>query len=202
MCNFSITDGKAAECGSSPLFNSVAKQRRFSRKQVYLNDPATGPRTVDLETFDTSFTGVVLTLKPEATFQKGGIKPSLLRSLWGRLRRSQGVLSYCIFVGFLLIIPNIVTPVFTQIFIDEVLIANRKNWLRPLLFGMVLMAGLEGMLTLLQLRFLRRMKVKLSLVMSSQFIWHILRLPISFYEQRFVGEISGRIQLNCSDLQC
>jgi ATP-binding cassette, subfamily C, bacterial len=59
-----------------------------------------------------------------------------------------------------------------------------------------LMAGLEGMLTLLQLKFLRRMKVKLSMVMSSQFIWHILRLPESFYDQRFAGEISNRIQLN------
>lgn len=177
-------------------FNHFLVVEGFGKAQVYLNDPATGPRTVDLETFDTSFTGVVLTLKPEATFQKGGIKTNLLRSLWNRLRESQGVLSYCIFIGFLLIVPNIVTPVFTQVFIDEVLIANRENWLRPLLLGMVLMAGLEGILTLLQLRFLRRMKVKLSMVMSSQFIWHILRLPISFYEQRFAGEISSRIQLN------
>ena len=32
--------------------------------------------------------------------------------------------------------------------------------------------------------------------MKSQFLWHILRLSISFYDQRFAGEISSRIQLN------
>jgi ATP-binding cassette, subfamily C, bacterial len=51
-------------------------------------------------------------------------------------------------------------------------------------------------LTLLQLRFLRRMKVKLSMNLSSQFLWHILHLPIRFYDQRFAGEISSRLQLN------
>jgi ATP-binding cassette, subfamily C, bacterial len=168
----------------------------FSKTQVYLNDPGTGPRSVDLETFDTSYTGVVLTLKPGVTFQKGGSKPNLLRALWSRLQESRGVLTYCIFAGFLLVVPNIITPVFTQVFIDEVLVAHRGDWLRPLLLGMVLMAGLEGLLTLLQLKFLRQMKVKLSMVMSSQFIWHILRLPVSFYDQRFAGEISNRIQLN------
>jgi ATP-binding cassette, subfamily C, bacterial len=177
-------------------FNHFLVVEGFSKTQVYLNDPATGPRAVDLETFDTAFTGVVLVFKPGATFQKGGAKPNLLRSLWSRLRESQGVLAYCILAGFLLVVPNIVAPVFTQIFIDEVLVANRGDWLRPLLLGMVLMAGLEGILTLLQLKFLRRMKVKLSMVMSSQFIWHILRLPESFYDQRFAGEISNRIQLN------
>ncbi len=177
-------------------FNHFLVVEGFSKTQVYLNDPATGPRSVDLETFDTAFTGVVLVLKPGATFQKGGAKPNLLRSLWSRLRESQAVLAYCILAGFLLVVPNIVTPVFTQTFIDEVLVANRGDWLRPLLLGMVLMAGLEGILTLLQLKFLRRMKVKLSMVMSSQFIWHILRLPVSFYDQRFAGEISNRIQLN------
>ncbi len=177
-------------------FNHFLVVEGFSKTQVYLNDPATGPRSVDLETFDTAFTGVVLVLKPGATFEKGGAKPNLLRSLWSRLRESQGVLTYCILAGFLLVVPNIVTPVFTQIFIDEVLVSNRGDWLRPLLLGMVLMAGLEGILTLLQLKFLRRMKVKLSMVMSSQFIWHILRLPVSFYDQRFAGEISNRIQLN------
>lgn len=53
-----------------------------------------------------------------------------------------------------------------------------------------------GFLTLLQLQSLRHMKIKLSVGMSSQFLWHILRLPVSFYDQRFAGEISNRVQLN------
>ena len=32
--------------------------------------------------------------------------------------------------------------------------------------------------------------------MSSKFIWHLLHLPVSFYDQRFAGEISSRIKLN------
>jgi ATP-binding cassette, subfamily C, bacterial len=177
-------------------FNHFVVVEGVSKSTVYLNDPATGPRSVDLETFDTAFTGVVLTFTPGPTFQKGGMKPDLLRSLWNRLKESRRVLIYCILAGFLLVVPNIVTPVFTQIFIDEVLVAHREDWLRPLVLGMILMAGLEGILTLIQLKFLRRMKVKLSMSMSSQFIWHILRLPVSFYDQRFAGEISSRIQLN------
>jgi ATP-binding cassette, subfamily C, bacterial len=177
-------------------FNHFLVIEGFSKDRVYLNDPATGPRTVDLVEFDTAFTGVVLTFKPGQAFQKGGKPPDLMRSLGDRLRSSRGVLVYCIFVGFLLVIPNIATPVFTQIFIDEVLVSDRGDWLRPLLLSMVVMAIVEGILTLIQLRFLRRMNIKLSMGMSSQFIWHILRLPVSFYEQRFAGEISSRIHLN------
>ncbi|MFN6565785.1 ABC transporter transmembrane domain-containing protein [Dendronalium sp. ChiSLP03b] len=61
---------------------------------------------------------------------------------------------------------------------------------------MIFTAGLNGFLTLLKLRFLRQLKVKLSASMNSKLLWHILRLSISFYDQRFAGEISGRIQLN------
>jgi ATP-binding cassette, subfamily C, bacterial len=177
-------------------FNHFLVVEGFSKDRVYLNDPATGPRTVDLTEFDTAFTGVVLTFKPGQAFQKGGKPPDLMRSLGDRLRSSRGVLVYCIFVGFLLVIPNIATPVFTQIFIDEVLVSDRSDWLRPLLLGMVVMSIGEGILTWIQLGFLRRMNIKLSMGMSSQFIWHILRLPVSFYEQRFAGEISSRIHLN------
>lgn len=177
-------------------FNHFVVVEGLSKTQVYINDPATGPRTVDLETFDNAFTGVVLTFNPEPTFQKGGMKPNLRRSIWQRLEASRGVLIYCILAGFLLVIPNLLAPVFTQVFIDEVLVAHRQDWLRPLVLGMILMAVLEGILTLTQLKFLRQMNVKMSMSMSSQFIWHLLRLPVSFYDQRYAGEISSRIHLN------
>lgn len=105
-------------------------------------------------------------------------------------------LAYCILAGFLLVIPGLAMPVFSQVFVDNVLIQGREEWLHPLLLGIILTAGLSGFLTLLQLQFLRRMKIKLSVGMSSQFLWHILRLPVGFYAQRFAGEISSRVHLN------
>jgi ATP-binding cassette, subfamily C, bacterial len=177
-------------------FNHFLVVEGFSKDRVYLNDPATGPRTVDLAEFDTAFTGVVLTFQPGAAFQKGGKKTDFWRSLADRLRSSRWVLIYCICVGVFLVVPHLATLALTQIFIDEVMVADRGDWLRPLLLGMVVMSIVEGILTWIQLGFLRRMNIKLSMGMSSQFIWHILRLPVSFYDQRFAGEISSRIQLN------
>lgn len=68
--------------------------------------------------------------------------------------------------------------------------------MRPLIIAMLFTATLTGLLTRLQLQILRRVKIKLAMVMSSQFLWPILHLPVSFYDQRFAGEISSRIQLN------
>ncbi|MBE8998154.1 NHLP family bacteriocin export ABC transporter peptidase/permease/ATPase subunit [Nostoc sp. LEGE 12447] len=179
-------------------FNHFLIVEGFAKDKVYLNDPATGPRTVSLPEFDRSFTGVVLVGEPSAEFQPGGRKPSLTLSLWDRLQSSLGALVYCVIAGLLLVIPGLAIPAFSQAFVDNVLIEGRSDWLRPLILGMILTAILNGFLTLLQLQFLRRMKIKLAVGMSSRFLWHILRLPVSFYDQRFAGEISSRVRLNDS----
>ncbi|NJO79740.1 MAG: NHLP family bacteriocin export ABC transporter peptidase/permease/ATPase subunit [Cyanobacteria bacterium RM1_2_2] len=177
-------------------FNHFLVVEGFGKQKVYLNDPAAGPRTVTYEDFDQGYTGVVLVLEPSAEFQRGGQKPSVVAALKRRLRGSTGALLYCVFAGFLLVIPNLVLPAFSQLFIDGVLVSGRSDWLPYLLFGMMLTVALQGMLTLLQLRYLRSLRIKLGVTLSSQFVWHVLRLPVSFYAQRFAGEISGRVRLN------
>ncbi|KAM3112666.1 NHLP family bacteriocin export ABC transporter peptidase/permease/ATPase subunit [Phormidesmis sp. 146-33] len=179
-------------------FNHFLVVEGFSKDSVYLNDPATGPRTVSPAEFDQSFTGVVLVGEPGPEFQPGGRKPSLTLALWERLQSSIGALVYCVIAGLLLVIPGLAMPAFSQAFVDNVLIEGRNDWLQPLILGIIFTAVLSGFLTLLQLQFLRRMKIKLAVGMSSRFLWHILRLPVSFYDQRFAGEISSRIRLNDS----
>lgn len=177
-------------------FNHFLVAEGFSSSWVYLNDPASGPRKVSRQEFDEGYTGVVLVMEPGAEFEKGGRKPSLILSLWSRLKRATGVLIYCLLAGFLLTLVGLAVPVFSQVFVDEILVQGRQHWLRPLLLAMAITAVLQGVLTLLRLRYLRRLKVKLSVGMSSRFLWHILHLPVSFYAQRFAGEISNRTSLN------
>jgi ATP-binding cassette, subfamily C, bacterial len=177
-------------------FNHFLVVEGWGKNQVYLNDPATGPCTVSLAEFDEAYTGVVLLIQPGTEFQKGGQQQSILPALWSRLQGATGALVYCLLSGLFLTLVGLILPVFTQIFVDEILIQGRQYWLRPLLVAMAIAAIVQGGLTLLQLRYLRRLKIKLAVGMSSRFLWHILRLPMSFYAQRFAGEISSRTRLN------
>lgn len=177
-------------------FNHFLVVEGWGKEKVYLNDPATGPCTISLQEFDEAYTGVVLVMQPGEEFKPGGRKASMLLAIWSRLKGTTGALTYCMLAGLLLTLVGLVVPVFTQIFVDEILIQGRQHWLRPLLLAMAIAAILQGALTLLRLRYLRRLKIKLAVGMSSRFLWHILRLPISFYAQRFAGEISNRTSLN------
>ncbi|GET37489.1 ABC transporter, transmembrane region [Microseira wollei NIES-4236] len=177
-------------------FNHFLVVEGFSKERVYLNDPASGPRTVSQQEFDEGYTGVVLVMEPGPEFKKCDRIPSKFFSLWQRLQGSLGALFYCVVAGFLLTVVGLAVPIFSQIFVDDILVEQRQDWLRPLLLAMAIASLLQGWLTLLRLRYLRRLKIKLSVGMSSRFLWHILHLPVSFYAQRFAGEISNRTTLN------
>ena len=87
-------------------------------------------------------------------------------------------------------------PAFNQIYIDQVILEGKDDWLRPLILAMSLALIAQALLRFLQLRYLRRLRIKLSVMMSSAYIWHLLKLPASFYAQRFPGEVANRSQLN------
>lgn len=177
-------------------FNHFVVVEGYDAKWVYLNDPASGPRRVTHEDFDKSFTGVVLTFEPGPEFKRGGSRPSLVRTLGQNLQGSHGALLYCILVGLALVIPGLAIPVFSKIFVDVYLVSGRSEIIVPLLLGMALTAVLRAGLTWLQQLYLLRLNTKLSVTMSSRFLWHVLRLPLEFYSQRYGGEISFRVGLN------
>lgn len=177
-------------------FNHFLVVEGWGPDRVYLNDPAAGPRTVSWREFDEAYTGVALAIEPGEDFRRGGRKPRLLWALGERLQGNGGAIAYCILVGFLLVLPGLAIPALTQAFVDQVLVQGRQDWLLPLLTGLGMVAGLRSVLAWLQLRHLRRLKVRLAVQYSSQFLWHILHLPMTFYAQRYPGEIAYRLGLN------
>ena len=177
-------------------FNHFLVVEGFSKDTVYLSDPSTGHRKVTREEFDEGYTGVVLVLEPGPEFEKGGARPSLFSALRERLRGAYGAIAFCMLAGLLLVIPGLLIPALSQVFLDHVLIQNREEWLRPLVAGILGVAFVHGSLTFLRMRYLRRMRLSLSARMSAKFFWHLIRLPASFYSQRFAGEITNRSQLN------
>jgi len=177
-------------------FNHFVVLEGIDGDRVSINDPAIGRRLIDMNELDLAFTGVALAMEPTEAFQKVGSKPKGLRLLLRELRSSRGAVALLIAVSLTLIIPGIVIPGFSKIFVDEILIQNNENWLKPLLIGMGATALLRALVTGLQQSLLLRLQTKLAVVMISRFLRHVLSLPMDFFAQRHAGDIATRVAAN------
>ncbi len=177
-------------------FNHFVVLDGFKKGKVYLNDPAQGPREISLIELDTSYSGVVMTFVPGADFKKGGDPPAMLPALRRRLVGSEAALMFVVLCGLFLVVPGLVIPTFTRIFIDDYLISGQAWMLNPLMLAMGLAVLIQGALTWLQKSYLLRLETKLALATSSKFFTHILRLPAAYFGQRYAGEIGSRVQIN------
>lgn len=177
-------------------FNHFVVVEGFGRGKVYLNDPATGPRVVTYEEFDLAFTGLILTFEKAPEFTRGGVKPSLVKSLKKRLPGSQLALLYLVLATLALALPNLIIPVFSRVYVDDLLVDNKTTWLKPLLLIMAITCIVKAFASYLQQNSLLRMETKLSVSSSAKFLWHMLQLPMEFFSQRFTGELASRVQVN------
>ncbi len=177
-------------------FNHFLVVEGFRAGWVYLNDPATGPRRVSAEEFDQAFTGVALTFERGEEFVRGGEGPSLFAALRRRSSRSGVAVAYMVTAGFALLVPGMITPAFGRIFVDDILVKGLVSWMTPLLWVMGVAALATAALVWLQQRYLLRFETRLALDSSAKFFWHVLRLPVDFFAQRYAGEIGSRVELN------
>jgi len=177
-------------------FNHFVVLEGIRRGRVFLNDPATGPRVVSYRDFDEAFTGVVLTFEPSPDFERGGVRRRLLSSLRPRLARSYAALAYVVGAGLLLVVPGLVVPTFSRVFVDDVLVRRAADLMKPLFLAMGLTVAVIGALTWLQHHYLLRLETRFAVTTSSRFLWHVLHLPMRFFSQRFAGDIGSRVAIN------
>lgn len=177
-------------------FKSFVVLEGVKKGKVFLNDPECGPRQVSLAEFDRSFSGLGLTFTPGPGFRKGGQRPSVVASLKGRLLGGRAALAYVVLGGLFLVLPGLVVPTFSKVFVDNILVGRMHDWLYPLLVGMGIAALLRAGLTWLQKVYLLRLETKLALSTSAKFFLHVFHLPVQFFQQRFAGEIGSRVQIN------
>lgn len=163
---------------------------------IWLNDPSYGHRRVTREEFIRDYSGIVLKLAPGPDFQKSGRKFSALTGLRERFKGEYGGFFLVLFLSLLLVLPTLAIPVFSKIFVDNILVGGQIDWVIPLLTCMLLALVLRYTITWMQQHYILKMRTKLTLTSSSTFMWHVLRLPAQFFSQRFAPEITQRAQLN------
>ena len=177
-------------------FNHFVVLEGYHQGRWYINDPAGGRLQIEDEAFDMQFTGIALAFEPTGEYEPQGQPASATRLLAGALSDSRSGLAYVLAASVALVVPGIAIAGFSRVFVDNILLAGRDNWLIPLILGMGVAMLLRGALTALQQKYLLRLEAKLAVSMSASFLWHLANLPMTFFTQRHVGDLSDRMSAN------
>lgn len=177
-------------------FNHFVVMEGVENDTVYLNDPALGRRKVSWADFLTSYTGIYLNIRPGEDFVQEGHPYNVAKAIAEKLAEDKWALLFILILGLCMVIPGLAVPVMNQIFIDDVFSMKHPEWTTKLLLAMAAAAILSGVMNAMRAIVLTYWQKKLTLADSSSFFWHVLRLPVTFFQQRYAADVASRIQFN------
>jgi NHLM bacteriocin system ABC transporter peptidase/ATP-binding protein len=177
-------------------FNHFVVFRGFKKGVACLNDPNAGPVEIPMDDFRKSFTGVALTFSPTTSFKQGGHRTRILAYVRKYLQGAGEAFWLTFVFALLAAFVALVIPLFTRIFLDEILSGKNRDWSSKFFLIMGTVALFQFILVLLQTRYSKRVAGSLALKGNVKYLNHVLRLPISFFAMRSVGELQQRQHLN------
>lgn len=161
-------------------FNHFVVYEGIKKGHAFINDPAQGRRKLTIEELDEAFTGVVLVCRPGKDFEKARRENSLFDFVKKRLKGQYSSLISLILLGVCLIFPGLFMPVFSQIFIDDILVGGSTNWLKLLIIAMLGTVLFQAVFTYYRNHLLVKLQNKMALISSYKFLSHMFRLPMGF----------------------
>ncbi len=167
-------------------------------KNVVVGDPALGQKTLTHKEFQAGWTGYALLLQPTAMF-KNTQEEQNDTGFWQFLElvKPHSLILLEIFLASVFIqIFGLITPLFTQILLDRVVVQRSETTLTAIGLGLLIFRLFSVATTGLRVYLLEHTANKIDQALIVGFINHTFRLPLSFFESRYVGDIISRVQEN------
>lgn len=174
--------------------NHYVVLKSVRRGRAIIHDPAKGVLDMALAEVSDHFTGVVLELDRSASFnsiiENGRIRISDLWTSISGLRRS---VALTLLLSILLQTTLMLSPVYLQTVIDSVLPSNDTDLLFVLAVGFVIVQLISAFANSVRSLLVLTVGKSFTMQMIRNILRHLLHLPTSFFEKRFVGDILSRL---------
>lgn len=182
-------------------FNHFVVLDGFKGNKAYLNDPAKGSYSVQMEAFDKAFTGICLMFEPSESFEPGGEPKSVLDFAKKRLKGAGTAVAFVVLTTVITSLLGIINPAFSRIFLDRLLTGKNPEWFLPFIFALAGFGIVQLVVGWIQAVYSLKINGKLSALGSTGYMWKVLRMPMEFFSQRMAGDIQQRQAMNASIAQ-
>jgi ATP-binding cassette subfamily B protein RaxB len=160
-----------------------------------IHDPALGRRRVSRAQFSRHFTGVALEFEP-ASHPRALMSQQRLtwRSFFGAVKGAAvSVATICV-SAFLLEGLQILAPFYLQWTVDKVISPRDLEMRTTLLFAFLAVVLVQGFVSIVRSVALLQLGSKVYLTWLRNVFGHALKLPLGFFERRYLGDLMGRFE--------
>ncbi|ODU08398.1 MAG: ABC transporter [Rubrivivax sp. SCN 71-131] len=158
-----------------------------------IHDPAHGKRRLKLAELSPHFTGVALELAPGPGFEpRQERRPVRWRDLFGPVAGLKRALAQVLLLALALELFVLLTPFFMQWVVDDVLVSGDRDLLLTLGVGFALLVAIQVLTAAARAWAVLVLSATLNLQWLLNVFAHLLRLPVSWFEKRFLGDIWSR----------
>lgn len=177
-------------------FNHFVVLNGFKGDKAYINDPARGNYAVPMKDFDVAFTGVCIMFEPSDSFEPSGEPKSMFSFVKKRLVGCSAAIAFVFLSTLIMSILNIITPVFSRIFIDKLLIERNFGWAKLFFVSFAVVILIQIIVGYIQAIYSVKINGKMAIVGNASYMWKVLNLPMEFFSQRLAGDIKQRQESN------
>jgi ATP-binding cassette subfamily B protein RaxB len=167
--------------------------KKITRRSFVIHDPAMGIRKYSLSELDRHFTGIAIELSPTVSFiRKRQEKEYSLKALFRATPSFRQAIRQVFLLSLLLQVLSLIFPLYLQLVIDQGLSKGDMDiiFLVALLFSLVILA--KASVAYFRGVVLLQFSSQLGFQMVSNTFAHLLRLPLSYFERREMGDIVSR----------
>lgn len=160
---------------------------------IVVHDPAFGERRLSLEEASHHFTGVALEVWPNPGFAPREEKTRVrLSQLIGQVSGFWPSLGQVLMLSLALEVFGLVSPLFMQWVLDHVVVSRDTQLLTTLAIGFALLMLVQQGTTLVRSWLLMVINTSVGLQWKSNVFAHMTRLPLSYFQNRHLGDIVSR----------
>jgi ATP-binding cassette, subfamily B, bacterial CvaB/MchF/RaxB len=174
-------------------FNHYVVLHKIKRDRLLIHDPAYGARSVSLAEAGKSFTGYALEMWPNPGFVKAEKTQRIpLSTVLGQLHGWARPMTYVLALAVVLEIIALLAPLFMQFVLDEVIPSHDRSLLLllALCFGILYLS--QNLISMMRSVVLLHVSTLFSVQARSNLFEHLLRLPVSFFIKRSMGDVASR----------
>nr|AVH79543.1 cyclic nucleotide-regulated ABC bacteriocin/lantibiotic exporter protein [Synechocystis sp. PCC 9413] len=169
---------------------------QVSRKHVIIGDPAISQLTLTHKQFKAGWTGYTLLLQPTALMNDVESDYSNFWQLFELIKPHWVILLEVFIASIFIQLFGLITPLFTQLILDRVVVQRSELTLTTVGLGLLMFSVFRIAMGGLRQYLLDQTANRVDLALIVGFIRHTFRLPLSFFESRYVGDIISRVQEN------